>query len=81
LKTHVQQWGNSLAVRIPKTFALEAGLKASSEVELTIRDGQIVLTPTSRRKYTLAELVDGITDDNRHPETDFGADVGNEIVE
>lgn len=68
-------------MRIPKTFALEAGLQASSEIELTIRDGQIVLTPMTKRRYSLAEMVAGITDENRHPETDFGPDVGSEIVE
>ena len=26
MKTRVQKWGNSLAVRIPKAFAAEAGL-------------------------------------------------------
>ena len=27
MKTKVQRWGNSLAVRIPKTFAEEVGLR------------------------------------------------------
>ncbi len=44
MNTHVQRWGNSLAVRIPKAFAEEAGLQANDEIEITVRDGQIVLT-------------------------------------
>ncbi len=80
MKTHVQRWGNSLAVRIPKSFATEAGLQPSAEVEITLQNGQIVLTPVSRRAYSLEELVTAITDENRHSETDFGPDVGNEAV-
>jgi antitoxin component of MazEF toxin-antitoxin module len=29
MKTRVQKWGNSLALRIPKSFAMEAGLRAN----------------------------------------------------
>ena len=81
MKTYVQRWGNSLAVRIPKAFAAETGLQASTEVELTVRDGQIILTPLVQRRYSLEELVGAITDENRHSETDFGPDVGNEVLE
>jgi antitoxin MazE len=78
MKTRVQRWGNSLAVRIPKAFALESGLQASSEVELTIHDGQIILTPIERPSYTLAELLEGVSDDNLHGEWDTGPSVGDE---
>jgi antitoxin component of MazEF toxin-antitoxin module len=32
-------------------------------------------------RYTLEELLEGINDENLHGETDFGEDVGKEIVE
>ena len=35
----------------------------------------------SKVRYTLEELLDGISDENLHGETDFGEDVGKEIVE
>ena len=81
MKTRVQRWGNSLAVRIPKPFATEAGLHPNDEVVLTLQDGHLVLIPLSQRAYSLEALVAAITDENRHPETDFGADVGNESLE
>jgi antitoxin MazE len=37
------------------------------------------LPPARRRKYSLKELVDGITPENRHEETDTGPPVGREI--
>ena len=36
MKTRVQKWGNSLALRIPKSFAAEAGLRANGTVELSL---------------------------------------------
>ena len=79
MNTHVQRWGNSLAVRIPKIFADEAGLEANDEIEISVQDGQIVLTPIKTKKYSLDELVAGITPENRHDEWDMGPAVGNEI--
>jgi antitoxin MazE len=79
MKAKVQKWGNSLAVRIPKPVALEVGLRAEADVEMSVQQGSLVLAPT-RREYTLEELVKGITPKNRHEETDFGPPVGREIL-
>jgi hypothetical protein len=35
---------------------------------------------TSKRKYSLAELVRGVTKRNRHPEIDFGPPMGKELL-
>jgi antitoxin MazE len=79
MKAKVQKWGNSLAVRIPKPVALEVGLRAEADVEMSVQQGNLVLAP-ARREYTLEELVRGITPKNRHEETDFGPPVGREIL-
>ncbi len=36
MRTRVQKWGNSLALRIPKTFASEEGLADDTLVEVTL---------------------------------------------
>jgi len=79
MKAKVQKWGNSLAVRIPKAFAEELSLHPDADVELSVRQGDLVLAPR-RREYTLEELVRKITPGNRHEETDFGPPVGREIL-
>ncbi|MFC1972103.1 AbrB/MazE/SpoVT family DNA-binding domain-containing protein [Chloroflexota bacterium] len=33
MKTRVQKWGNSLALRIPKSFATEVGLQRETSVD------------------------------------------------
>lgn len=78
MKTVVQQWGNSLALRIPKAFAQQTSIKKGSPVTLTVESGGMVMKPVKRRKYTLEELVSRITPRNRHPETDWGQPVGKE---
>jgi len=78
VRTRISKWGNSLAVRLPKPFMDELGLAAGSEVELTLRDGQLVLSAAGR-EYALKELVDGITAANRHQETDWGRPTGREV--
>ncbi len=75
----VQKWGNSLAVRIPKALAEEAGLEVGNEVELRAVDGQLRVAPTQEPRYTLEELVSQITPENRHGEIDWGPPVGNEV--
>jgi len=77
--TKVQKWGNSLALRIPKAFALDAQLENDSFVEITIVDGQIIITPVVAPSWTLEELLAGIKKNNIHHEVDTGVAVGNEV--
>lgn len=79
MKTRIQKWGNSLALRIPKSFAIAAGIDQDTEVDVALVDGQIVLTPLVASPFTLEHLLAGITDDNRRDEYDTGAAVGNEV--
>jgi len=75
----IQQWGNRLAVRIPKAFAQQTRVKKGRAVMLSVENGRMVMKPVRRRSYTLEELVSRITPKNRHPETDWGRPMGKEI--
>jgi antitoxin MazE len=79
MKTRVQKWGNSLALRIPKAFADEAGLRADAPVELSLVSGALVIKPVPPAPLTLEELLRGITDENRPNEWDTGPSTGKEI--
>lgn len=78
MKSRVQKWGNSLALRIPKSFAAEVGLRNESSVELSVADGKLVIAPLVEPKVTLKELLDQVTEDNVHHEIDTGPAVGRE---
>lgn len=77
MRSRISKWGNSLAIRLPKPFADDLGLAEGSEVELTLRDGSLIVTAASR-EYALEDLVRGITPENRPHETDWGRPVGRE---
>ena len=82
MKVAFQKWGNSLALRVPKAFADEIGAGDGKAAEMTVSNGKLVIemarTPRRKRRYTLDELVAGITPDNRHGEIDWGPPVCNE---
>jgi antitoxin MazE len=79
MKTRVKKWGNSLALRIPKSFAEEVGLEQESSVEVSLTEGKLVITPAVKPKIILEDLLAKITPDNQHGEIDTGPAVGNEI--
>lgn len=79
MQTRIQKWGNSLGLRIPRSFALEAGVGAGSEVDLSVQDGDLVIRPARRRTYQLKDLLRRVTAKNVHAEVDAGRPVGREI--
>jgi antitoxin MazE len=78
MKAKVQKWGNSLALRIPKSFAEEVGLVKETRVEFSLSEGSLVITPIVTTKPTLEQLLSKVTKDNLHHEVDSGPAVGNE---
>jgi antitoxin MazE len=78
VRTKIQKWGNSLGLRIPRSFAQEAGVEAGSEVDLSIRRGELIVKPARPAKYRLAELLRQVTSKNIHAEVNAGVPVGKE---
>lgn len=76
--TKIQKWGNSLAVRIPRSVAQDTHLSSGKAVELAVQDGQIVIAPARRARFHLDELLKGVTARNRHAEVAAGSAVGRE---
>lgn len=79
MRTKIQKWGNSLAVRIPKALADETGISLDAAVEIKVVDGQILIVPLLAPHYELDTLLLGVTPDNLHSEIDTGDAVGNEV--
>jgi len=79
MRTRIQKWGNSLAVRIPRPFAQDIQFTENLPVEITVRGGKLVVAPIVQPELSLSELVAAITPKNRHDETSTGGPVGNEV--
>lgn len=69
MRTKIIRRDGELMVVIPDEVASRESLQENAEVEVT----------TVRKRLTIEELVEGITEENRHEETDWGPPVGNEV--
>ncbi len=78
MRTRVEKWGNSLALRIPQGIADEVGLREDSPVELLLQDGTVVVRPVRRPAFSLEQLLTEVTDENLHREVETGLAVGDE---
>ena len=78
MRTVIQKWGNSLALRIPKSFATEVGLQRETSVEISLANGKLVITPIAKPKLSLKQLLAKVTKENIHHEIDTGPAMGDE---
>jgi antitoxin MazE len=77
----IQKWGNSLAIRIPLTLAGQLDVKVGSCVDLHVREGELVVRPVKSEKLSLGELLRNCKPSQLPGETDFGDEVGREVIE
>lgn len=78
MKTTLRKWGNSLAIRIPKSFAAEIKIHEGHSVDVCVAKGRIV-APISAKDYHLDDLVAAITRKNLHGEVTTSVAQGREI--
>jgi antitoxin MazE len=57
MRTTIARWGNSTALRLPKSIVEELNLKPGQQVEVIIDGGEARLKPVPRRRPTLEELM------------------------
>lgn len=79
MRTEIAKWGNSLAVRLPKSIVDRLALRDGSAVEIVEADGTLVIRPSAPR-YALDDLLAGITSDNQPDETFDDRPRGAEIL-
>jgi antitoxin MazE len=78
--TKVQRWGNSQGLRVPKTVLEEAHVDVGDQVNVSVRDGKILIEPVKkiRGKYNLKNLVSKMPKQYRVEEASWGPAVGKE---
>jgi antitoxin MazE len=79
--TKIQRWGNSQGLRLPKQVLEDARFAVGDDVDVTARDGTIIIAPARRvrGKQSLKELVSRISEDYEPAEMDWGEPVGKEV--
>ena len=78
--TKVQKWGNSQGLRLTKQVLEDAGILVGDDVDVTSRDGVIVIAPVRRvrGKRSLQELVSRIPKNCKGSEMEWGKPLGRE---
>jgi len=79
VQTKIQKWGNSLGLRIPKSFAAEAQVEEGTTVDMSVQNGRLLLRPLRARKYTLNLLLRKVSRKNLHTEVRTDRAVGREV--
>lgn len=77
MTTKISVWGNSLGLRLPKSYIEAMSLKAGSTVEVKYADGKIVIV--SAEDESLEEMVSKIGLENMHESLIEFKPVGQEI--
>jgi antitoxin MazE len=79
IQVQIAKWGNSLGLRVPRDVAARVGLTEGARVDVEAsEDGRIIIT-RSRRRFTLEELLAGMTPEREHTLED-DAPRGEEII-
>ena len=78
MQTKIQKWGNSLGLRIPRSFAAEAQVEEGAIVDLWVENGRLLVRPLRVRKYALRALLRTVTRRKLHGEVSTGKTVGRE---
>jgi antitoxin MazE len=72
-------WGNSLALRIPKVLAAEAGITEGTVVEMELDGDALSVTVVPPKDYTLEGLLARVRPENVHGEVKTGPALGREV--
>jgi len=75
----VQQWGNSLAVRIPAAVARSARFKVGQPVEVSAQDSNVLVRAIGEPKRTLAQKLAAFDPDRHGGEVMATTRVGHEV--
>lgn len=75
----LQQWGNSLAVRIPAAVARSVRFKVGQPVEVSAQDSNVLVRPIGEPKLTLAQKLAAFDPALHGGEAMAISPVGNEV--
>lgn len=76
----VQQWGNSLAVRIPAAVARSARFRVGQPVEVSAQDSNILVKALGEPKLTLAQKLAAFDPALHSGEVMAARPAGNEVL-
>ncbi len=79
IRVQIAKWGNSLGLRVPRDIAARVGLTEGVRVDIEASEGGRIIVTRPRRRFTLGELLEGMTPEREHVLED-DASCGDEIL-
>lgn len=81
MKGIIRNWGNSLAIRIPRDYANTLDLQDGSDVRLELTERGLLIVPgrPKRQQLKLSDLLRGVTPELVGGEEDWGEPQGREV--
>lgn len=85
MQSQINKWGNSAAVRIPASILSDIGLSIHSNINITVRDGKIIIEPAKpalkgfKLPFSEAALLQGLNTHTAHADevtTPLAAELG-----
>jgi antitoxin MazE len=80
MATKIQKWGNSLAVRIPKTYADALKFNEGTDVKIKIIKDKMIITKKKQQELKLIDLLSGVSEKNLYKEIVFGKSLEKEVT-
>ena len=78
MQTTIKKWGSDALIQISESFLEQSGFNIGDEVELSVKDGKLIV---SHPEENQEQLLSDVSANNKHAEIDFGPDVGMEIID
>ena len=81
MRSTIQKWGNSQAVRLPKTILEIAQLQENESVQISAERGAIIIKKSDDAKHkTLKERLKNFDGEYIFEEWDTGTPIGKEVL-
>ena len=78
MEVKIAKWGNSMALRLPKSVINDLQLSDGSVLDITVRENKLI-GESVKKKYNLIDLLKEVNSSNIHSETNTGNIVGKEV--
>jgi antitoxin MazE len=78
--SHVQKWGDTLAIRLPKAVSDQLGMADGTPVALKVEGDRLIVERQAPQRPTMRDLLAQCRPENRPETIDWGPPVGREFL-
>jgi antitoxin MazE len=80
MRVLVSKWGNSLGLRLPRSLAVQLGIRSGQEVNVVAVGAKLIVEPVAPN-YRVEDLLANVTPEAMRGAFDWGDDAGRERVD